>query len=168
MKISVRAWPWCLFAFGVVLFIADTAFKSFVYKYVDVYCVFCWGWLDLYLQCVTNQGIAWGMFQAFPRLIFFLRLAIVFGLLGYYFRCRYERNMAVCIMFILVGACGNIFDFLYYGFVIDMFHFLFWGQSYGIFNFSDLCIFVGALGLLFSSLKNDQKRAEAIMDKSHE
>jgi lipoprotein signal peptidase len=28
-----------------------------------------------------------------------------------------------------------------------MFHFLFWGNSYGVFNFADVLIFLGALGL---------------------
>lgn len=168
MRISVRTWPWFLFSLGAVLFLADAALKNFVYKYVEVYPLFCWGWLDLYLQCVTNQGIAWGMFQAFPKSIFVTRLFVVFGLILYYFQCRQKRNMAVCIMLILVGALGNIFDFLYYGCVIDMFHFLFWGHSYGIFNVSDFYIFMGAIGLLLCSIYNDRKRTLAAVDKVHE
>ena len=168
MRISVRIWPWFLLVFGVTIFSLDIVFKGFIHKYVDVYPVFSWGWLELYLQCVTNRGMAWGMFHTFPRCIFLLRLSIVIGLLTYYFRCRHERNMAFCILFILVGAFGNIFDFLYYGYVIDMFHFVFWGHSYGIFNFSDFCIFVGAIGLLVCSIRNDYKRAATIADKSSE
>jgi signal peptidase II len=63
-------------------------------------------------------------------------------------------------MLIMTGAFGNVFDCYYYGHVIDMFHFLFWGNSYGVFNFADLLIFLGALGLSLTLFIKEKGKVE--------
>ena len=44
---------------------------------------------------------------------------------------------------IIVGAVGNLVDYVAYGFVVDMFHFILWGYDYPVFNVADTAITVG-------------------------
>jgi signal peptidase II len=125
--------------------------------------------IDFLLQKLTNRGAAWGMFSSYHDILLGFRVGVIGALLGYIiFLCR-SRWIAVASMLIMTGAAGNVFDCYYYGHVIDMFHFLFWGNSYGVFNFADMLIFFGALGLsssLFMKEKEKKKEKKKVKAKT--
>ncbi len=109
--------------------------------------------VDFYIHYVTNRGGAFGMLQAFFKPLLIFRIFVVVALLIYLIKENHPFKKNLFIVCVLAGALGNIIDSFLYGHVIDMFHFLFWGRSYGIFNFADAMIFVGSLGLFFTSKK---------------
>lgn len=112
--------------------------------------------IDFILQCVTNRGGAWGMLASFHESLLIFRIGVVVALLGYLFCYRHTVKHTVFFTMIIAGAFGNVFDSIYYGFVIDMLHFVFWGNSYGIFNLADAMIFLGAIGLVLPAMKKQK------------
>ncbi len=105
--------------------------------------------VDFYIQHVTNCGGAWGLFASFYKPLLIARILVIMVLIGYLFKETHTFKKALLITLILAGASANVVDSLLFGHVTDMFHFTFWGKSYGIFNFADALIFIGALGLFF-------------------
>jgi len=121
--------------------------------------------IDFLLQKVTNRGAAWGMFSAYHDILLGFRVGVIGALLAYIlFLCK-SRWIAAASMLIMTGAFGNVFDCYYYGYVIDMFHFIFWGNSYGVFNFADLLIFVGALGLSLTLFIKEKEKGKGRAEK---
>ncbi|MEK7340156.1 MAG: signal peptidase II, partial [Verrucomicrobiota bacterium] len=60
----------------------------------------------------------------------------------------------VCLVMVLAGAVGNVFDCIIYGHVIDMFCFIFWGYIYPVFNIADAAIFCGILMMLLETTRS--------------
>lgn len=119
-----------------------------------------WVGIDFSINHVLNKGAAWGMFSSFQQYLFYARLTIIGGLLGYvlYFA---ERRQQFPLLVIITGALGNILDHLIYGHVVDMFHFRFWGYSFPVFNIADSAIFCGIASLmLLSFLRPAEKTAQ--------
>jgi len=117
--------------------------------------------IDFLIQCVTNRGGAWGMLSSFHFSLLLFRIVVVGSLICYLFLFRHSTRLNVCLTLIITGAFGNVFDSLCYGHVIDMLHFIFWGHSYGIFNLADAMISIGAIGLIFSLGKPQEKVEDA-------
>ena len=100
---------------------------------------------------IGNLGAAWGSFSSYSDYLLILRILISLGLFVYilFFNKGFQKTLA--FGFVLAGALGNIFDFLFYGQVIDMFYFQFLGYSFPIFNLADVWISVGVVWLFLLS-----------------
>ncbi len=103
------------------------------------------------LNTIVNTGAAWGVFQGHSGLLFFLRMAIVIGLISYLLFFNRGRTPSFPLWLIVTGAIGNGLDYLAYGYVIDFFHFCFWGTSFPIFNLADCYITIGVIFLFLIS-----------------
>jgi signal peptidase II len=112
--------------------------------------------IEFSINHVTNRGAAWGLFSDFQDILFWSRLLLVGGLIGYllFFNKRSDRQIPLIL--IAAGALGNIFDIFIYGHVIDMFHFVFWGFDYPVFNVADASICIGIGWLMVNSWLTDQ------------
>ena len=150
LKISVRK-----FAFFTILLIAifvfDQAFKYCTYFHIHApvkVASLPFG-VDVSIHLATNTGGPWGIFSAWQMPLLFLRICLCAAFLVYLYKAQISTYRQFCYTLILAGALGNIFDTLYYGFVVDMIHFTFSGNSFGIFNIADAAIFIGVLLSLF-------------------
>lgn len=103
--------------------------------------IFSLGGITCSLNYIVNTGAAWGMFAGHAGLLFFIRMAIIGGLV-FFGPKRWP------IWLVLTGAVGNAIDYCLYGHVIDFIHFTFWGYSFPVFNVADSCISIGILCLL--------------------
>ena len=106
---------------------------------------------DFCLNYVTNKGVAWGFFASYPLLLLIVRSLLV-CLMAFY-ACFFSKGTLRQVSFLLIitGAVGNIFDYFYYGFVIDLFHFTLWGYSFPVFNVADSLIFLGIVAMMVIS-----------------
>ncbi|OGL62237.1 hypothetical protein A3C09_01695 [Candidatus Uhrbacteria bacterium RIFCSPHIGHO2_02_FULL_47_44] len=93
----------------------------------------------------------WGLAFDIPfRREFILLISIV---IGYFLVEMIVKNfkshpkIAFSSLMILIGAIGNVFDRVYYGFTVD--YLIFFGRS--ALNLSDLLIILGVIFLLISS-----------------
>ncbi|KPK33103.1 MAG: hypothetical protein AMS24_02295 [Chlamydiae bacterium SM23_39] len=112
--------------------------------------------VSLSLNYVANKGIAWGFFSNYSDYIVFIRIFVVVGVVFYsiYSKILYK----IPIILILTGAVGNVLDYFLYGHVIDMIHFKFGSFSYPLFNFADILITLGIVGIIFTKKEKNENR----------
>lgn len=106
-----------------------------------------------HLTYVRNTGVSFGLFADNFLLILFFQVIIIF-LLIYLKITLFPNNSLInfCFILIFAGAIGNLIDRFIYGYVIDFFDFQFWP----VFNFADIYIVLGVLGLIFFIFKSDE------------
>lgn len=68
-----------------------------------------------------------------------------------------QRWLAVALALVLGGALGNVFDRVYYGYVIDFIDVYYGRWHWPAFNVADSAIFVGAVMLIIDSLRGDSR-----------
>ena len=119
---------------------------------------------------VRNRGAAFGFLAGLPdemRVPFFLTVSLAsLGLITlYFFRMNDDRkSVFVCLSLILGGACGNIWDRIFLGEVVDFLSFHWYDRSvtwrvmghqirmrleWPAFNVADAAITVAVVSLLF-------------------
>ncbi len=101
----------------------------------------------------TNTGTAWGMLANYQTPLLIFRMLITAGIVWYLCFHKPDRRLMIPLTCIVAGALGNIFDFFFYGHVIDMFYFIIYSYSYPVFNVADAAIFCSVVYLLFTSKK---------------
>lgn len=101
----------------------------------------------LVLQLVHNYGAAYGILQhqRWPLVLF--GLAVIVGMIVY------RKLLATSIWsqwgltFLMIGTCGNVFDRLSRGYVVDFIYI----YIFPVFNVADVCIDIG-IGLFLIEL----------------
>ncbi|MDA1352893.1 MAG: signal peptidase II [bacterium] len=90
-------------------------------------------------QLVKNFGAAYGIFQ--NQRFFLLMVSVAVILFCIIFQRVFEGNRArrLGVLFLLIGAIGNLIDRLYFGYVIDFINI----QIFPVFNIADMAIDVG-------------------------
>jgi signal peptidase II len=158
-----------IFIIFIILVTLDIISKYWVYRNVAkmsfLYPFYPFGGIGIFkvfgisfsINLVENTGAAWGLFDKYPLILFFIRVVIVLALIGYLLIFNRDRKKDLPLALIISGAIGNILDFIFYKKVIDMFHFNFWGYSYPVFNLADSMITIGIVWLFFTFLKRQMR-----------
>lgn len=143
---------------GLSIFLLDALVKMYVHHFVAPmsYSYFPYGGIGVFdklgiefiITHVINKGAMWGFFSNYQPLLVIFRITIIAALMYYLCFKQMSNYRKACLVGILAGAVGNVFDSIFYGHVIDMFCFIFWGHVYPIFNIADIAIFCGILMLL--------------------
>lgn len=101
----------------------------------------------LILQLVHNYGAAYGILQNQRWLL----IAIGFLVLGTIYKYRKDLVSSAWsqwgLTFLLIGSCGNIFDRVLRGYVVDFIYI----YIFPVFNVADVCIDIG-IGLFLIEL----------------
>ncbi len=98
-----------------------------------------------------NTGAAWGVLADFPNALVLVRILLISALIIYFLGVNHRPSWNVPLCLIISGAIGNVIDYFYYGYVVDMLQFQFWGYDYPIFNIADSAIFIGSFWILLSA-----------------
>jgi signal peptidase II len=131
---------------AIVLVLIDESIKAFALKHFPDE------------QLLVNPGIIdfaihknWGLAFDIPfRREFILLISVVIGFFLVEMilkNLKTNPKIAFSSLIILIGALGNVFDRIYYGFTVD--YLIFFGKS--ALNISDLLIIFGVVLLLISS-----------------
>lgn len=114
-----------------------------------------------YITYYENTGIAFGMFNNLGWIIIvvsmLLLLLLIYELTKYYD----VRSCALAFSILIGGLIGNLIDRIMFGYVRDFLDFNPFGFNFPIFNISDVCIIVGSIILIISTLelgKSDGKK----------
>ena len=104
----------------------------------------------LYMTLVYNTGFAFGVLKnsgiAFIVIPVIALILLIFNV--YYFRKNDEvlsRWYVIGFSLILAGAIGNLYDRIFYGYVIDFIDF----RIFPVFNVADSAITIGAVVIAF-------------------
>lgn len=113
-----------------------------------------------YITNCHNKGAAFSIFSGnilFLILITFIVLYLIYKTL----KSKKNMRMITIISYglLLGGILGNLFDRLFYGYVIDFLDFIIFKYDFAVFNVADIAVVLGAFMLLIfeGSEKNENK-----------
>jgi signal peptidase II len=143
-------------AVGVGVFLADQVTKGRIDKLPDDFSHTVIPGLFRIIHA-ENPGVAFGLFQSSSPLFrdaliaaSSLALLVVLSLL---WRSRQTGRTSYAMALIVGGACGNLFDRILHGKVVDFLLFYVGNHSWPVFNLADSAIVVGAGVLVWEILR---------------
>jgi signal peptidase II len=124
-------------------------------------------YLAFSLNYVRNHGAAWGTFANFPKPVrkpfFFLITVLATAAIVVYFYMTTNDQFVtrVALSLILAGALGNLFDRIYWGYVVDWidirWSILGWRYNFPNFNIADMAITIGMVMLIIDLILIETK-----------
>jgi signal peptidase II len=114
------------------------------------------------LTLVHNPGAAFGFLSdqfGWQRWFFTLisSIAIIF-ISVWIFKLEAKNKILLwALVFILVGAIGNLIDRIIFGYVIDFLDFFYQAYHWPAFNVADSSIFIGIVLFIFDSIQEAKK-----------
>ncbi len=103
----------------------------------------------LYITNCHNKGAAFSLFSGNVIFLIFITFIILFLIYRNVTKKDISKIEVISYGILLGGILGNLFDRLFYGYVIDYIDFIIFNFDFAIFNIADICIVVGALLLIF-------------------
>ena len=103
-----------------------------------------------YITNCHNEGAAFSIFSGnviFLIIITFIVIYLIFTTLKR--KSKLDDITIVSYGLLLGGIIGNLFDRLFYGYVIDFIDLIIFKYDFAIFNVADIAICIGAFMLLF-------------------
>lgn len=113
-----------------------------------------------YLTYVRNTGAAFSILKDQRMLILLITVIIIYLIDKYLKNTKLRKLEFYSYTLILGGILGNLFDRLYYGYVIDYFDFKIFSYNFAIFNLADTFIVVGAILLLTDTIFLDKEKSK--------
>ena len=144
------------FSVVFLIFLIDRISKFYIIKLATLeknFEVYVTSYLNLYL--VWNKGIAFGLLSFDSSFIYnivsFIILLIIIVLILMIVKELYifKKN---CLLIILGGAIGNLFDRIYYTAVPDFIDFHIENINWFIFNIADIFISIGVVCLIYAEI----------------
>lgn len=111
------------------------------------------------ITLVKNTGGAFSLFSGKVFYLIIISVFILFMIIYYIYKNKINDNLTLIgFALLLGGAMGNLFDRIYYGYVVDYLDFKFLGMNFPIFNMADVCIVVSCLLLFFLGVFYDNRK----------
>ena len=134
------------------IFLLDRFSKIFVIYLVEknnTAEIFSSKFLNIYL--IWNKGIAFGLLSFDKENLYFvLTIFILLVIILIMFMIiKSEGIKKYCLLMIMGGALGNVYDRLFYGAVPDFFDFHIGNFHWFIFNIADIFITLGVIFMIF-------------------
>lgn len=106
-----------------------------------------------------NRGVNFGLFgndsEATRWTLIVVAMIICVAVAVWVVRNAQPRIVRIAAGFLIGGAIGNVFDRVYYGYVLDFLNTSCCGwNNPTVYNVADVFIFAGALGLVFFAKEN--------------
>jgi len=104
----------------------------------------------LYITVIPNTGAAFGVLKDNANLLIYVGILFLLFFFRFVFKEK-NKNLLFLISsgLIIGGALSNIYDRVFYGYVLDYIDLRFWP----VFNLADSCISIGVILLLFDSFR---------------
>lgn len=143
----------------LVTFFIDQLVKFLAVKYLTDISIIP-GFLSLIYA--KNEGVAFSLFWGNRWIIIVLSIILLTFLIRvlnveYLSKNKSSNFKNVTFGLLIGGIIGNLFDRIFRGYVIDYVSLNFFGYGFPIFNFADVCITIGVILLIISSIKDEKK-----------
>lgn len=134
-----------------ILLLIDQISKILVINFLNNKIVFIDNFFSF--EFIKNDGAAFGLFGG--NIIFLVLITLFLIIYLIYDLKKHFNNKfyVICVILILSGAVGNLIDRIFYGYVVDFISFILFNNQMPIFNFADICVTFGIIGLVYSMLK---------------
>ena len=104
-----------------------------------------------------NTGAAFSIFSGITQVLAVMTAILIAGVSLYLFLGKSIPRVARYGLWLVVaGGLGNLYDRVFYGYVVDFFDFLF--VDFAIFNVADICVTCGAALAIASYLWQDARK----------
>jgi signal peptidase II len=104
-----------------------------------------------------NTGAAFSIFSGITQILALLTALLIVGVSLYLFLGKdIPRTARYGLWLVVAGGLGNLYDRVFYGYVVDFFDFLF--VDFAIFNVADICVTCGAMLAIASILWQDARK----------
>ncbi|MEM4358360.1 MAG: signal peptidase II [Candidatus Pacearchaeota archaeon] len=126
------------------LFFIDRITKITLYGKSGCAFIFC-------ITTVFNRGASLGFFSnfSFVRILIIILSFLVIFLISTFYYFEKNKGLKIAAIFVLAGILGNLFDRIFYGYVIDLVTL----SNLFSFNLADCYIWVGVILFLFFIFK---------------
>lgn len=111
------------------------------------------------LNLAINRGVSFGLFHFKSFIPFIILSSVIFLIIAafaVYTFYRFKKNKNIFFeILVLAGALSNFVDRFLYGGVIDFIDFYVANWHWPTFNFADVFVFVGIVGMFIRNLYDD-------------
>lgn len=101
-----------------------------------------------YITNCHNYGAAFSLFSGNVIFLIFITLIVLFLIYREVKKSSINKVNSILYGLLLGGIIGNLFDRIFYGYVIDYLDFKIFNLDFAIFNIADMAIVIGALLLI--------------------
>ena len=105
----------------------------------------------LSITYVRNSGAAFSILSSNTFLLIIISLFVLFFIFKYISKGELNNYERIIYGMLAGGICGNLFDRIVYGAVIDYLDFNIFGYNFPIFNFADVFIVISMFLIIFIS-----------------
>ena len=112
-----------------------------------------------YITNCHNEGAAFSLFSGNVLFLIFITLIVLFLIYRTINKENVNKIGILAYGLLLGGMLGNLYDRIFYGYVIDYLDFVIFKFNFAIFNLADAAIVIGAILLIvFEGSDNDGRK----------
>ena len=112
-----------------------------------------------YITSCHNEGAAFSLFSGNVLFLIFITLIVLFLIYRTINKENVNKIGILAYGLLLGGILGNLYDRIFYGYVIDYLDFVIFKFNFAIFNLADAAIVIGAILLiLFEGSDNNGRK----------
>lgn len=112
-----------------------------------------------YITNCHNEGAAFSLFSGNVLFLIFITLIVLFLIYRSINKENVNKIGILAYGLLLGGILGNLYDRIFYGYVIDYLDFVIFKFNFAIFNLADTAIVIGAILLIvFEGSDNDGRK----------
>lgn len=112
-----------------------------------------------YITNCHNEGAAFSLFSGNVLFLIFITLIVLFLIYRTINKENVNKIRILAYGLLLGGILGNLYDRIFYGYVIDYLDFVIFKFNFAIFNLADAAIVIGAILLIvFEGSDNDGRK----------
>ena len=112
-----------------------------------------------YITNCHNEGAAFSLFSGNVLFLIFITLIVLFLIYRTINKENVNKIGILASGLLLGGILGNLYDRIFYGYVIDYLDFVIFKFNFAIFNLADATIVIGAILLIvFEGSDNDGRK----------
>ena len=112
-----------------------------------------------YITNCHNEGAAFSLFSGNVLFLIFITLIVLFLIYRTINKENVNKIGILAYGLLLGGILGNLYDRIFYGYVIDYLDFVIFKFNFAIFNLADAAIAIGAILLIvFEGSDNDGRK----------
>lgn len=112
-----------------------------------------------YITNCHNEGAAFSLFSGNVLFLIFITLIVLFLIYRTINKENVNKIGILAYGLLLGGILGNLYDRIFYGYVIDYLDFVIFKFNFAIFNLADAAIVIGAVLLIvFEGSDNDGRK----------
>lgn len=108
-----------------------------------------------YITFVKNTGAAWSILEDHRILLLIITVIVLFIINKYMNNVVLTKLENISYGIIIGGIIGNLFDRLFFGYVIDFLDFKIFGYNYPVFNLADSFIVIGILIMIIDMIRKE-------------